>query len=177
MNKKLIKFLSLLTVLVSYFSYVSYHYGIETGWVVTAITWSFFVLCTPIADGGFLIDFPVRFLFNVKMLHTEIFVWVLAITISSLTFWLHPQYFEVNVLTKIFYQILSHPWPFWSVILLSLIGTFASIVLADNIYDAFIFKDGLKLQKKKIVLMAVIFGLTFYVYHQILLSLGINITG
>ena len=52
----LFKFLLLLAVLAGYFGYLSWEYDLKTGGVVAALTWSFFVLCTPIADAGFLLD-------------------------------------------------------------------------------------------------------------------------
>ena len=45
-----------------YFVYLVYEYGIEDGGMVTLLTWSFFVLCTPVADAGFLLDFPIPFI-------------------------------------------------------------------------------------------------------------------
>ncbi len=56
----LYKFLLLSVLLVSYFVYLSYEYNLLTGGIAVALTWSFFVLCTPIADAGFLLDFPLR---------------------------------------------------------------------------------------------------------------------
>ena len=79
----LYKFLILLSVLVLYFIYLSVEYGILTGGTVAILTWSFFVLCTPVADAGFLLDLPIRLLFGFRMLYSEIIVWSIAIFINS----------------------------------------------------------------------------------------------
>ena len=89
-RETLYKFLILLAVLILYFSYLSYKYGILTGGIVSAITWSFFVLCTPIADAGFLLDFPIRLLFGIRMLHSELLVWAIAFSINGYTLYDDP---------------------------------------------------------------------------------------
>src|SRR6056297_222338 len=79
----LIKFLLLLAVLLGYFGYLSWEYGLATGGLVAALTWSFFVLCTPVADAGFLLDLPIRLLFGVRMFMSEVLVWAFAIAING----------------------------------------------------------------------------------------------
>ncbi|MCA9353073.1 hypothetical protein KC901_02720, partial [Patescibacteria group bacterium] len=56
----LIRFALVLILFVGYFAFIAFRYGLENGFLVTAGTWSFFVLCTPVADAGFLLDFPLR---------------------------------------------------------------------------------------------------------------------
>ena len=73
------KFVLLCFLLVSYFVYLSVKYDLITGGIASALTWTFFVLCTPIADAGFLLDFPLRLLFGVRMLISEIAVWAVAL--------------------------------------------------------------------------------------------------
>ncbi|OYT57846.1 MAG: hypothetical protein B6U68_01330, partial [Candidatus Aenigmarchaeota archaeon ex4484_14] len=46
----LVRFLLIVAIFVSYFALVSIRYGIQNGLMVTILTWSFFVFCTPIAD-------------------------------------------------------------------------------------------------------------------------------
>ncbi|MCD6523056.1 MAG: hypothetical protein J7K68_04870, partial [Candidatus Diapherotrites archaeon] len=58
----LFKFLAVLGIVLIYFSFVSMKYGLDKGLLVGLLTWSFFVFCTPIADAGFLLDFPLRIL-------------------------------------------------------------------------------------------------------------------
>ena len=68
----LLKFLLLCLLMVGYFGYLSYEYDFVTGGVASLLTWSFFVLCTPVADAGFLLDFPLRVLFGIRMVVSEI---------------------------------------------------------------------------------------------------------
>src|SRR6056300_1865970 len=100
-QKSWLKFLLLIGLFCLYFLYLIDHYGIEDGGMVTLLTWSFFVLCTPVADAGFLLDFPIRLLYKVKMLHTEVIVWLLAICFSLFGALYYPEVFEMNALMKI----------------------------------------------------------------------------
>ena len=75
----LIKFLLLVLVLLGYLGYLTYTLDFRTGSVAALLTWSFFVLCTPIADAGFLLDFPLRLIFGIRMFISEIVVWGIAI--------------------------------------------------------------------------------------------------
>jgi hypothetical protein len=68
------KFMLLCLLLAGYFVYLTAQYDLVTGGFASVLTWSFFVLCTPIADTGFLLDFPLRLLFNIRMLISEIVV-------------------------------------------------------------------------------------------------------
>ncbi len=81
----LTKFILILLIFAAYFVFIMNEYGVGYGIAITALTWSFFVMCTPIADAGFLIDFPLRIIANVRMLHTEIVVWVASGSISYQT--------------------------------------------------------------------------------------------
>ena len=55
----LIRYILLILVLTAYFLFVSYKFGAVNGLLVTILSWSFFVFCTPLADVGFILDFPV----------------------------------------------------------------------------------------------------------------------
>lgn len=114
----LYKFLLLLTVMVAYFGYLSWEYDLATGGFVSALTWSFFVLCTPIADAGFLLDFPVRLITGVRMFISELFVWGIAIFINISTLYFAPEIYDKTFLTSVFHKILTTPWPYWGLILL-----------------------------------------------------------
>lgn len=70
----LLKFLALLALFATYFIYLSFKFDFATGSVVALLTWSLFVLATPVADAGFLLDFPLRLLFGVRMFISEMFV-------------------------------------------------------------------------------------------------------
>lgn len=177
-KQMLYKFLLLCLLLFGYFLYLSIQYDVGTGGVAAALTWSFFVLCTPIADAGFLLDFPLRLLFGIRMIVSEIAVWSIAISINlfSLFFW--PEYYQTTSLTKLFLAILTTPWPYWSVILLSGLGTFLSIRFADELMDVlrhrertFFHRHGYKHE----IIVIVFFLLVFFGYYELIGSLDIKI--
>lgn len=175
-----LKFILLSGLLVLYLVYLIHRYDVPKGTMTLALTWSFFVLCTPVADAGFLLDFPIRLLFGARMLHVEIFVWGLAITIATFGILIVPHYFDATLITRVFHQILTHPIPYWSVIFLSCIGTFASIYFGDEMLDVITHdkrtehhKHGFKY--KAIVLISVTI-LVITIYYQLLRDLHIPLS-
>lgn len=134
-HKALVKFLGAFAVLLSYLLIVTFHYGVEQGLLVTALTWCFFVFCTPVADAGFLIDFPLRLITGIRMVYSELIVWTLAAIISSSGLIFKPEIFNHNAILILFKHILTKPWPFWTIIILSAIGTFLSIIFGDELID------------------------------------------
>jgi hypothetical protein len=52
------KFSLVLLIFLGYFIFIAKKYGLQQGLFVSTLSWSFFVLCTPVADAGFLLDFP-----------------------------------------------------------------------------------------------------------------------
>ena len=122
-------------LLLGYFSCLSYQYNFLTGGIASALAWTFFVLCTPIADAGFLLDFPIRLLFGIRMLISELAVWVLAIAINIISLLYFSEYYQTTELNKLLHAILTIPFPCWGVILLSGCGTFLSIQFADELMD------------------------------------------
>ncbi len=172
-----IKFIFLFTLFLVYFIWLSWHYGIANGGMVSIITWSFFVLCTPIADAGFLIDFPLRLLFRVRMWICEIFVWGMALAIAIWSALTTPQLFETTELTSLFLKILTHPWPFWLIVLLSGSGTFLSIKFGDELLDSIEHRDRKFHHKHQLlyhfILMAGFFLLILWGYYSLLEKLGV----
>lgn len=178
-RETLIKFILLLTVLITYFFYLSYKYGFETGGIVSALTWSFFVLCTPIADAGFLLDFPIRLLFGIRMMLSEIIVWTIAISLNIFTLNFHSEYYKTTFLTSLFHKILTTPYPYWSIILLSCLGTFLSLYFGDEMLDVMQHKDCKKQHKHgfkyKVIATIGLFLLIIFAYYNLLDGLGIDI--
>lgn len=175
----LYKFLMLFLLLLGYFSYLSYQYNFLTGGIASALTWSFFVLCTPIADAGFLLDFPLRLLFGIRMLISEIAVWVLAITINIISLLYFSEYYQTTELTKLLQAILTIPFPYWGVILLSGAGTFLSIQFADELMDVFHHRDREFFHRhsfKHEIVIIVFFILILYGYYKLVASLGMDIS-
>lgn len=178
-REELYKFLLLLGILTIYFGYLSWQYGLATGGLVSALTWSFFVLCTPVADAGFLLDFPVRLVTGLRMFYCEMMVWVIAITLNLTTITLSPQSYEKTFLTSLLHKILTNPWPYWSIPVLCAIGTFLSVRFGDEMLDVIAHKDrkfhhkhGFKFQ---LISMAAFFLLVVWAYYHLIESLGIKI--
>jgi hypothetical protein len=173
----MVKFTLLVALLACYFGYLSYTYDFLTGGVASALTWSFFVLCTPVADAGFLLDFPLRVLFGIRMVISEIAVWVIAITLNIVSLAWFPFYYSKTLLTSVLHQILIHPWPYWGIVGLSGIGTFLSIRFGDELMDvakhserSLFHQHGLKFEIVVIVFLIVI----VYAYYRLIASLGIE---
>lgn len=175
----LYKFLILLSILALYFGYLSIEYGILTGGLVAALTWSFFVLCTPVADAGFLLDLPIRILFGVRMLISEVLVWAIAIAINGYAILYNQAAYDKTVLTVLFKEIILTPYPYWSVFILSGIGTFLSIYFGDEMLDVLRHRDRVKYHehafKWKLVGLISLFLLIFFAYYLLLDTLNIQI--
>lgn len=172
-----IKFTFLSLVLISYFSYLSYQYDFLTGGVASLITWSFFVLCTPIADAGFLLDFPIRVLFGIRMVLSEIAVWIIAILINVFSLRYYPEFYETTFVTQTMEVILTTPFPYWIIILLSGIGTFLSIRFGDELMDVLRHHDRhfyLRHQFKHELILFVFFLFVIFGYYEIISTLGVT---
>lgn len=173
------KFLIVLTIFIAYFIFVAWKFGVANGLLVSFLTRSFFVLCTPIADGGLLIDFPVRVATKIKMIHSEIIVWVIAISLNILAKIYQPEAYQSTVLLKLLDHIISQPWPYWSVILISSIGTFLSIHFGDELLAVAHHDERTSYHKHKhiyrILFLIAIIILLIILYYFLIHQLGITI--
>jgi hypothetical protein len=172
------KFLSLFILLLGYFSYLSVQYDIMTGGIASILTWAFFVLCTPIADAGFLLDFPLRLIFGIRMLVSEIVVWAIAITVNIISLVYFVEYYETTALTRLLYEILTTPYPYWSIILLSGVGTFLSIKFADELMDVLHHKDREFFHRhgyKHELIIVAFFIAVFIGYYELITWFGIDV--
>lgn len=171
------KFIFLCLLLVGYFFYLTYQYDLVTGGIAALITWSFFVLCTPIADAGFLLDFPLRLLFGIRMVMSEMVVWAIAISINIIVLIYFRGFYETTLVTRIMEVILTTPIPYWSVILLSGIGTFLSIRFGDELMDVLNHKDRLfylRHQFKHEIILIIFFLCVLFGYYEVISSLGLD---
>lgn len=178
-RQTLLKFLSILGILFLYFLFLIYKYGVAEGFSITILTWSFFVLCTPIADAGFLLDFPIRLTTRIRMIHSEMIVWVIAISLNYYFFFFSPGDYQKTWLLRIFHFILEKPFPFWIIIILSAVGTFLSIYFGDELMDVVRHKERVKHRehqvKHRFIIFAFLMILTIIVYKYLLSQLGIEI--
>ena len=173
----LLKFIALVLILVAYFLYMSWKYDASTGFVSALLTWSFFVLCTPVADGGFILAFPIRLLFGIKMSITQVVLWFVAIGLNIFMLISASNAYDLTFLTKLLKHILTVPYPYWSILILSAVGTLLSIYFGDEMMDVTSHKDrvihhrhGLKYRS---VLVAGLGILTLFSYYYLLNSLNI----
>ena len=176
-KKTAVKFGLLVCLLLGYFGYLSLQYGLSTGGLVTALTWSFFVLCTPVADAGFLLDFPLRLLFGIRMLISEVVVWVIAIIINLGMMLISPETYTVTAVTNILYQIITTPFPYWTVIILSGLGTFLSVHFGDELMDVTHHRDKDYFHsyhfKQELILLA-FFVIALVAYSNLISSVGLS---
>lgn len=177
-SQVLVKFLLLCLIFIGYFAYLSYEYDFLTGGIASLITWSFFVLCTPVADAGFLLDFPLRLLFGIRMVVSEVFVWAAAIFINLIAFGFFQEYYQTTLLTQLMAAILSTPYPYWLVVVLSGVGTFLSIRFGDELMDVFQHRDRDFYHShhfKHELVLFVFFLVVIFGYYELIASLNIDI--
>lgn len=171
-----IKFALLLAVLLGYVGYLTIKFDPATGLIAAALTWSFFVLCTPVADAGFLLDFPLRLLFGIRMVVSEIAVWGVAIAINGAALLGAPQFYDTTALTRLMYQIIVTPFPYWAIVVLSGFGTFLSIRFGDELMDVIHHHERDYFHshhfKHELVLFA-FFGMILLGYYELISSVGV----
>ncbi|MBA84673.1 hypothetical protein ACSSNL_10805 [Thalassobius sp. S69A] len=173
----ILKFAALCALLVGYFLYLGLKYDFATGGIAAGLTWSFFVLCTPVADAGFLLDFPLRLLFGIRMVLSELAVWAIAIGLNAAVLFWAPQYYETTLLTRLLHQIVLTPWPYWGIVVLSVAGTFLSIRFGDELMDVLHHRDRAFFHAhhfKHELILIVFFVAVLFGYYRLIASLGIE---
>lgn len=177
-KNQLIRFLIGFAVLALYTTFLIMKYG-PSGLTLGAITWSAFVLATPVADGGLLLDFPIRLITGMRMLYSEILVWVVAIGLNIQILITNPQVYGQTLITDTFHRILTNPWPYWIIIVISAIGTFISIFFGDELLDVVFHKDRKKYLKHHVVYKTVVaiffIALFYFIYKEFLSLFGLQI--
>ena len=175
----LARFVIVLSIFLIYFAYVAYRFGVGHGIWITLLTWSFFVLCTPIADAGFLLDFPIRVVAGVRMIKSEALVWLVAVALNIIALLTHPELYENTLVLSVLYHILTNPVPYWLIIVLSFIGTFLSIYFGDELLDVVYHHERAKYilhkDKYKIVAFAIVLLLSLIMYKYFLDEFGIRL--
>lgn len=138
-------------------------------------------MCTPVADGGFIIAFPVRLLFGMRMIWTQVVVWIVAIGINVTALSLAPDAYQDSVLTRLLAAILTQPWPFWSILILSALGTGLSIWFGDEMMDVTGHHQRQKHHKHgfhhSVIAAAALGVLTVLAYYHLLAELGVSVPG
>ena len=177
-NHPFVKFLMVLLLFLSYLFFTMINFGISNGLMVTLLTWTFFVFGTPIADAGVLIDFPFRLITGIKMIYSEIFVWVIAISLNIYMLIFSSEIYAKTYLLTILKTILLNPFPFGLIILISLAGTFISVYFGDELLDALSNKKREKYKKHKnkhrVIIISFLITAIILVYYYMLKYLGIQ---
>ncbi len=167
-----LRFSFVVFIFIAYLLYIVSQHGIQQGFHVSVLSWSFFVLATPVADAGFLIDFPLRLVLNIKMIVSEAFIWGFAILLNIITFFVTPDIYETTILLKVFKSIIEQPFPYWLIFILSMLGTFISIKFGDELLDTYKHQDrllhGKHKNKHKFIVMIFLFMVIFIVYNFLL---------
>jgi len=175
----ILRFLGVLVVFVLYFLYLNSKYDFKTSGMLAALTWSFFVLCTPLADAGFLVAFPLRLLIGLRMIVSEIIITFVAIALNIYFVFTNPSIYDQSILGKVFYKILTIPIPYWAILILCLIGSILSIYFGDEMIDVVKHEDRKKYNKHKtkhkIIATLAIFGLTIIIYYYLLNTFDIKL--
>lgn len=172
------KFLILSTILAVYFVYLNLKFTLASSVIITFLTWSFFVLCTPFIDSGSMLNFPLRFFIGIRMFLSEVIVWLVAVSGNIVIFKFYKHQYHKTIPTKIFYKILTNPYPYWSIILLSAAGAFLSIKFCDNTYDPSPDQKGKSNRKGlglKTVIVILIFIAVALIYYHLLKTMGIKL--
>ncbi|MCB9362773.1 hypothetical protein H6504_05020 [Candidatus Woesearchaeota archaeon] len=172
------KFLTVVLILVAYFAFASWHFGLKDGFVIMLLTWSFFVLATPIPDGGIVLDLPLRYFLGFKMIHSEIFVWAFAILLNITNLLFNPEAYEKTFLLTIFKDILITPIPYYLIIVLSGVGTFFTLYIGDEVYDLLNFKSSVRhnshKRKRDIIILISTIVFVLILYELLLTHLGVK---
>ncbi len=172
------RFLIIVAVLVIYLSFSLGRYGLKEGFLVTFLTWSLFVLCTPIADAGFLLDFPIRLLTKLRMIYSELIVWTVALLLNIFALFFYEEVYSRTFLLNIFHIILTTPFPYWSIIVISATGTFLSIYFADELLDVITHKDRIRQNRhrRKYLMIVMIFLILLIIvfYKYMLKYMGVD---
>ena len=161
------RFMVLVAVLVGYLLFAVHQFGLSNGILVAVLSWSFFVFCTPIADAGFMLDFPIRLITGLRMLVIEVGVWVFAAALNVFALIFFPEVYQKTVLLELFHKSITTPCPRFLIILRSGFGTFASLVVGDDAVELAVAKNKkevAKKEKQQLLRSAIVFGGTLVLY-------------
>lgn len=178
-DAKIRRFFMVLGTLLIFALFILNKHGIEQGLGITAIIWSFFVLCTPIATADLLLDVPLRLLTKGRMIYSHAVVWIVAIGINIVALYIAPDVYDANSLLMIMRHILLNPIPYWALIVLCAISTFLSVQAADEVVDKV--EEDMKIRRHKhhstlhyIILGSLIAG-ALIIYDILLNEIGVQV--
>lgn len=83
-------------------------YGTKTGFHLTFLVWSFFVICLPVSRGRFLIGVPFEMVTGRELRFPELIVWPIALLGNIITLYVRPSIYFKTYLTHLFFCVLSN---------------------------------------------------------------------
>jgi len=173
------KYTLVLLILIAYFLITIFTMGLKNGLLVTIVTWSFFLFCTPLPDAGILLSLPIRLVSKIKMVYSQIGVFVIGILINLFVLLLYPKIYSRTILLSLFHEIIFNPWPYWIIIILSVFGTLLSLYFGDELMDVNYHKDRKKYHKHlalyQYISYSAIIILTIIIYFFLINNLGVKI--
>lgn len=174
----LLRLTLLVVILMIYFVFTAKKFGTGNGLYISLLTWSFFVFCTPVADAGFMVGFPLRIFANIKMMHSQIGVWIAAFLLNIFAFIFNPDIYHNTLILKLFHHILIQPFPYWIIIILSAAGTFFSTYFGDELINVVSHKNREKyhkhLNKYQIIVFVFLILFILVLYEFLLKKMGVN---
>ena len=174
------RFIAVVILVIVYFVIISLRYGVQNGFMISILTWTLFVFCTPIADAGFLLDFPMRLITHIRMIHSEMMVWTIAFLLNLYSLTFMPGIYDKIIVLRLFKHILLNPFPYWLIILISACGTYISIYFGDEMIDVSKHKHRKKYIKHKskyrVVLLVFLAVASFILYAFLISSFNFGIS-
>lgn len=130
------------SLFLSFFGLTGFHlisqFGVIKGLHITLLTWSFFLLCLPFS-GRPIITSTIFYFFSKNSLYPnrfDTFVrptrWFFAVVLNICTYIATPYTYLSSATTFLLYRILSNPWPYWTIILVSSFGSFYDKIVGTN---------------------------------------------
>lgn len=101
--------------------YLVKHHGFHQGLLASYLTWSFFVLCTPIISRALLISNIIGKLTGSNLYNAGLFTWSVALISNMFLLNLAPSIYNINPLSSFLAHALMTPRPHW--LLIGMCGT------------------------------------------------------
>ena len=126
-----------------------------------------------------MVGFPLRIFSKVRMLHSQIAVWIIATFLNLYAFFFNPDIYHNTLILKLFHHILVQPFPYWIIIIISAIGTYLSVYFGDELLDVTTHKNREKyhkhMNKYQFITFVFLISIVVVIYDFLLKKMGITI--
>lgn len=119
-----VKFFCYLGLFSAWISYLVTLHGTFDGVLLAFLTWSFFVLCTPIILEGFLVSFVHGLFRGGQLYDVSIFAWVISVLLNFFTYNFYADVYQKTLITNFLHIVISRPFPERFILILCALGTF-----------------------------------------------------